>query len=234
MEYLESYSRIELGLRETTINNKRKVLASLQKFLGKRPLNAKTAREYFKELHRRNWQLSSIRTVIRIVKAFSRFLHERNYIEKNFGTSLKTPRVPKKVLNIIPAERAEQVILLGTEPSKFDNGTASEAKKHCRLGLRFILRTGLRISELLRLRDTDFNFEDGTYTVQLKGGEIRVALLPPDLITELKLAVGNGLMFPVTQFVMNKVLERGCAKLSIRPKLTNHDLRHNFSTTLLR
>lgn len=57
-----------------------------------------------------------------------------------------------------------------------------------REALRFILRTGLRINELLMLKGSDLNLYDNppTFWVLSKGGNRELLPLPKDMLEELK------------------------------------------------
>ena len=223
----------ELGLSDTTIKNKTNAIKRLSRFLGDSPLTPENCREYFARLRRQGWQPSSLANEIKTVRALVNFLFKRRYIKQSFAKELLLPKIPKKLLDIVSAEVAEDIIIAGTEPSRFSNRLALQSKIEARLALRFALRTGLRVSELVGLRGEDLNFSSELFSVKSKGGNIDVLPLPPDMIPELQNRI-NGKVFKVNSETLNAVVNRGRIKLGISYKLTCHSLRHIFCTSLLK
>lgn len=244
-DYVEGYS-LEAGLSPKTVDGKAQTLARVASFLAGRPLNVHTARAYCEQLrlhgwsdplHRRPampWQISSVKVEIKVLKAFSNFLFKRKYITENWGQELVTPKVPKKPFEVLPLDVAEQVVVAGTTFGSGDRAKSKRSKVEHRLALRFILRTGLRLGELLSLRGQDLNIEEGTFFVKSKGGDVDVAPLPRDMIPDLKPRVDRDRVFLVDDQTLNLILKRGCRSLGITKRLTVHGLRHAFCTGLLK
>jgi len=226
-EYLDVYCTIEQGLSKRTVGNKRHTLVRLGKFLNNKELNFKSVRDYTKYLYKSGWVNSSIGADLKVIKAFINYLSERNYIEDSFSSNIKLPKVRRGQLNIVSAELAEKIVIEGTTPCEYDNHLHKKAKREHREALRFILRTGLRLSELLRLKPEDINYENKTYIIQSKGGNIDILPLPNDMIEELKKRRGEK-VFNVTPNTLNICLKRGCKRLKIHSKLTVHTLRHIY------
>lgn len=231
--FVEDYS-LELGLSLDTQKNKRNSMRRFVGFLREKPLDPDNCREYFAYLRRRGWQPSSVANEIRVVRAFINFLYKRGYIEQSFAKDLILPKVFRKILDIVPAETAERIIIAGTEPSPFDNRIAKSAKIETRLALRFALRTGLRISELVGLRSQDVNLEAETFLVKSKGGDFNVMPLPPEMVRELRPRLKNEKLFQVGKETLNIALNRGGKILNLTRRITCHSLRHTFCTTLLK
>jgi len=233
-DYVENYSRAELGLSNKTLKNKRNVLKRFQRFAGENPLSPNTIRKYSHHLAEIGLKSSSRRFYLRAIKAFINFLYKREYISKNFSNEIVTPKVLRKKLDIVPAEVAEKVILTATEPAENSNCVSKQSKHTQRIALRFVLRTGLRASELLKLKREDINPEEGVFTVQSKGGNIDVLPLPQDMVGELKNLKKGDSLFNIASETLNVALKRGSKELGVKPYLTLHTLRHIFCTTLLK
>ena len=233
-QFVVDYS-LELGLSPVTQKNKRNSMARFSNFIGDRPLTPEICRDYFAHLRQANYQPSSVVQEIKVIRSFVNFLHKRGHIDKSFAKDLVLPKIPKKLLEIVSAETAENIIIAGTDPSKFDNKGSSFAKEETRIGLRFALRTGLRISELTGLRAEDINLDSELFSVKSKGGNIDVMPLPRDMADELKPRIERGdRLFQVTKETLNSSIDRGRKKLGISQRLTCHSLRHTFCTTLLK
>ncbi len=229
-DYLDGYCLIERDLTPKTIKGKRGTLNRVINFLDKASLNLETCRGYGKHLFERKWQPISIRSELKIIKAFARYLFDREHITEDWSGKIVLPKVRRKQLAIIPAELAEQAIIAGTNP-------AGTNHKSCRLehreALQFVIRTGLRISELLKLKPGDINFENRTFVVQSKGRNTDLLPLPTDMIKGLERRKTNKRLFKVTAKTLNRCLWRGCQNLQIHSKVTVHSLRHIFCTELL-
>jgi len=232
-EYIEEYCTIERGLSKKTVKNKRHTLARVREFLRDEELSLGSVRKYTKYLYKNGWVNSSIGSDLKVIKAFVNYLLERKYIKESFSPSIRLPKIRRGQLNIVSAEKAEKIVIEGTKPCKYDHHLHKKAKREHREALRFILRTGLRLSEALRLKPEDINYENKTYVIQSKGGNIDVLPLPHDMIEELKTRKGK-MVFNVTPNTLNICLKRGCKRLRIHSKLTVHTLRHIFCTELLK
>jgi len=105
-----------------------------------------------------------------------------------------------------------------------------------RAALRFILRTGLRINELITLKGDDLNLYDNppTFWVLSKGGNRELLPLPKDMLGDLEERQRNVRVFAVTEKTCNEVLQRGAKALGLPVHLTNHSLRHIFASNLVK
>ena len=233
-DYVINYSS-EQNLSKWTVKSKRGVLTRFLNWLGDKPMTAASCREYSHYLLERGYKPSSLKQELVKIRAMVRFLKRRGFIKKDFSGDIPLPRVPRRHLEIVPIELAEQIIIAGTEPGPDDHKLHRKSKEDQRQALRFILRSGLRNRELRDLRPEDINLENKTYVVHSKSQNVDVLPLPQDLIEEVKKRLENkGKLFPVSAGVMNGALKHGCQKLGVRIRLTCHGLRHTFCTALLR
>jgi len=232
-DYLKDYS-LELGLSEATVYSKRGTLRRFIKWLGSKQFSAKSCREWVRRLNDKGYKSESIKHEVRVIRATIRFLYKRKFIDKDFALEIPSPKVPRKQLEIVPAEVAEKIIIAGTTPGKGDNCINKKRKKEYRQALRFVLRTGLRSRELRDLRGKDINLEEETYFVRSKSGSIDVLPIPKDMLGELKKRKDRVQLFKVTAKTLNNSLKRGCKRLDISTKVRTHTLRHIFCTSLLK
>lgn len=230
-DFIINYST-EKGLAQKTINNKKDILGKLLPFLKNRPLTFETCREYSFFMYENGWNKPNSRAnIIKNLRAFINFLYERGYIEENFSKKLIKPKIIRPPLRLPSEIDAEKSIIAGTEPGQGDNTRNKKIKAETRLCLRFILRTGLRISEALHLKGQDLSpfDEQPSFQVRSKGGKISLLPIPDDMIKEMKLRANKLRVFEATEKTCNKNLKVGIIKLGINIPLTCHKLRDIYS-----
>lgn len=116
-------------------------------------------------------------------------------------------------------------------------------RKH-RLLVALAYGAGLRVSEAVRLRVQDLDFERDAVMVRSgKGNRDRQTLLPGKLVSVLRAACAYrdpaDWVFPsergghMSTRTAQKVFEQGLQRVGIRKKATFHSLRHSFATHLL-
>lgn len=235
-DYIINYS-IEAGLMEKTIRNKKEILNRVFKFLDGKPYNFDNVKSFISFMYQNGWTTpNSRRDLVTVLRAFTNFLYKRKYISENFAQDLVRPKVPRKEFDYVDPETVEKIIIAGTEPGKEDNSRNKTIKTEMRQALRFILRTGLRINELISLKGSDLNLYDNppTFWVLSKGGNRELLPLPKDMLNELEKRFKNERVFCVTEKTCNTVLERGVKILGIPVHLTNHSLRHIFASNLVK
>lgn len=234
--YINDYS-LEKGLEAKTIRNKKDILGKLIPFMNDRPFTLDACRDYAFFMYENGWDKPNSRlNIIKNLRAFINFLHERGYIKENFSRRLVKPKVTRLPLQLPKEIEAEKCILVGTEPGKGDNSRNRRIKQETRLCLQFMLRTGLRISEALYLKGSDLSpfDEQPSFQVRSKGGDIDISPIPLDMVEIMKERVNRLRVFETTEQTCNKNLRDGVSKIGIPIPLTCHKLRHIFSISRLR
>lgn len=110
-----------------------------------------------------------------------------------------------------------------------------------RLMISMLYSSGLRVSELVKLKPQDLRFEENVGWVrQGKGSKDRMFLLSTNLVQELKDYMknrNNAYLFskekPLTTRNVQKIVKKLREKSNIQKKITPHTLRHSFATHLL-
>ncbi|HLC54872.1 MAG TPA: site-specific tyrosine recombinase/integron integrase [Candidatus Nanoarchaeia archaeon] len=152
-----------------------------------------------------------------------------------FTQILKKPidaiHVPKKDRKLPEVLTKEEVKLL------IDAADTTKS----RLMLSFLYSSGLRVSELVKLKPQDMRFEEKIGWVRSgKGGKDRMFILSEQLGKELQDYTkkrNTDFIFsqgkPLTTRNVQKIVKRTSQKASINKKVTPHTLRHSFATHLL-
>jgi len=119
--------------------------------------------------------------------------------------------------------------------------------------LQMLFSTGLRVSELSKIKIEDINLKRDEFTVKGKGSKHRVVFLSDECRKALKdyidarkdpspfifvshdrAKVGRGATGPLTPRSIQRIVEGYAAKAGITKKITPHTIRHTFATDLLR
>lgn len=108
----------------------------------------------------------SVKGHVRAVKAFWSWLAREGYIEKNALAGFPLPKVPYYVIKTLNGQHIKKLF------SAIDRSTAFGAKYYCMLML--LLDTGMRISELVKIKMNDIDLAHGLITVLGKGQKERV------------------------------------------------------------
>ena len=142
---------------------------------------------------------------------------------------LATPRKPKRKPPVLSVQEIQRLL----------EATPSIRDKLC-LGLMYA--TGMRVSEVVRLRYRDFDFDRGVITVwQGKGRADRVVTLPNsfrNLLVELEAQNDTqGFLFPgetkgkhISSRTAQRIMQRAVSVAGIQKAATPHILRHSFAT----
>jgi site-specific recombinase XerD len=118
--------------------------------------------------------------------------------------------------------------------------------------LELLFSTGLRVSELARLRINDINLKKVEFTVRGKGSKLRLVFLSDDAKATIKtylearqdtepfLFVSHGKInketnpiYGLTPRSIERLVEKYALAAGITKKVTPHTLRHSFATDLL-
>ncbi len=235
-DYIFGYSA-ESGHTEKTIRNKKEILERLFIFLNDQEFSLDSCRAFVKNLFDTTWKMPNSRAdLVKILRAFVNFLYRRKYISENFAQELIKPKVPRPPLILVSEKEAETIILAGTEFGKGDNSRNKHIKMEMRIALLFILRTGLRISEAIKLEGKDLSPYDDppSMFIHSKGGNTDLMPMPLDMVDEMKKRQKKVRVFEITEKTCNEVLHRGSQKLGITIKTTCHKLRDIYSLARLR
>jgi integrase/recombinase XerD len=241
-EYVEEYvcCQHRSGCSPNTIRNSEQGIEAFMVYLqgaGKKNLEEidRTDIEGFVEHEQdRGMKISTVKTRLAIVKAFLRFMAEKGVIrEEVFSWKLRI-----KVPETLPR---------AMEPEDVDRLLAVPGSERDRAMIVLLLRTGMRIGELLNTRMVDVNMTEQKiliYEAQ-KNHLGRVVYFSDDAKAALEKwlekrdkkhallfygARGKILSYPAARMMFVKYIDRGglCDK-----GYTLHSLRHTYATDLL-
>ncbi len=184
----------------------------------------------------------SVGRKITSLKSYFKFLMREGVVEDNPAEGISIPKVPKKIPTFV--RESEMDLLLDEFP--FEN--TYEGVRD-RLILELFYGAGIRLSELVGLRDVDFDFSLGEIKVTGKFNKQRYIPLHKKLLTLVKeylevrdgsfLLVVGGPFFltkkgqPVYHKLVYRVVNKYLSMVTTLHKKSPHVLRHSFATALL-
>lgn len=164
-------------------------------------------------------------------------------INSNPMALIKSPKVPKK-LPVFIEDAKMDFLLDNSEYFSADfNGTRD------RLIIEILFGTGLRLAELIGLKETDVDFYEGTLKVLGKRNKERIIPMHAELLSQIK--IYNNLKLtqqfnnknttlivtnsgaPAYPKLVYRVVNSYLTNVSTQSKKSPHVLRHSFATSLL-
>ncbi len=145
---------------------------------------------------------------------------------------IKTPKIEKTLPTVLSKK---EVINLFKATNNFKS----------RLMLKLLYSSGLRVSELTKLKYEDIHFDEKTGLVrQGKGKKDRMFILSQEVIDEIKIfqkkqdknkgyIFTNNIGLPISTRNIQKLIKISAKKANINKNVTPHKLRHSFATHLL-
>lgn len=186
---------------------------------------------------------NSVGRKLSTLRSFYKFLLREDLIIVNPMTLVKAPKVPKKLPVFI--DDAKLDLLLDSDEF-FDDSFSSVRD---RLIIETFFGTGMRLAELLSLKETDVNFYDSTIRVMGKRSKERIIPISKILAEQLKdyvklktlqnfdnktggLIVTNKGNEAYPEFI-RRIVQRYLTYVSTQDKKSPHVLRHSYATSLL-
>jgi integrase/recombinase XerD len=245
--YLD-HLRVARRLAEHTLASYGRDLAILGRFAAglERPLAALDRADLEAAVRDRVAGGAAPRSVARYVAAvrgFYRFLVLDRRIERSPADDLRAPRAWPGLPTYLSADDVDR--LLGAPDTSTPRGLRDRAL------IELLYATGLRVSELVRLKVADVALDQGFLTCLGKGGKERMVPIGDSAVQWVQrwLAGGRGTMLngrtspwlfvsgprgtPLTRVGFWKLLKRHGTSVGVGDILSPHVVRHSFATHLL-
>lgn len=196
---------------------------------------------YLADLKAHQKSAATISRTLAAIRAFYQYLVKENKLADNPAKKIALPRIEKKAPRILTQE---QIVCLLDQPNQKDTKGIRD-----RAMLELLYATGIRVSELISLKVTDINLQQGyimcrdsqkertipigktaVAALQLYLGEVRHILLRDN--SDKTLFVNcNG--YPMTRQGFWKILKTYAHAAHIKEEITPHMLRHSFAAHLV-
>ncbi len=209
-------------------------------FIFVKDIHHQLIRNWIVELKNNGCSSKTITRKISSLKKYCKYLLSSNLLEKNPFDKITTPRIKKKLPTFINANEISKI----DEVVDFENNLNG---KRDLLVLEILYCTGIRLSELVNLRETDIELEIGTIKVHGKRNKERIipfpASLKPVILEYMKEKSLNSIDIPYLiatnkgerayPKLIYRIVKKYLSLLTTNEKKSPHVLRHTFATHLL-
>lgn len=200
-------------------------------------------RSYMVELMEDKKSETTINRKTSVLRSFYKFLLREGKLEQNPTTLLKAPKIPKRLPVFVDSHKMDQ--LLDSE-NYFDESFLS-SRDH--LVIELLFGTGIRLAELISLKETDVDIYTCTIKVLGKRNKERIIPVAKPLINQLNTYIEQKKLQNFNNNLLNLIVTNTGAvaypkliyrivtsylnHISTNDKKSPHVLRHSYATTLL-
>ena len=212
-------------------------------FLNIKNVNLEILQKYIQKLFKSKIDEKTIQRKISSIKSFYKYLSFNKLIKTNISDFIQLPKTTKKLPHLLSLKEINRLMEL-PDLNKYD-GVRDKAI------LEILYSTGVRISELAKIKIENINFSKKIIKVIGKGSKERYVILGDKALEALnnymfarnKLKFSNSLyLYPKMKkssidYISNKTLFNIVKKylrlISDNEKLSPHSIRHSFASHLL-
>lgn len=198
-------------------------------------------RLYISYLHSLNYNNKTISRHISSIRSFFKYLKNNNYITTNPCILISNPKLEHKLPKYLNFEDTEKLL------NAFDNNNYIGLRNN--LIMEILYSTGIRVSELVKIRLSDISISSRSIRIYGKGSKERIVYFGSRLIDLLnkylnesynKLNVNNldylivsNKGFQINDRFVRKIIDDAAKIAGIKLKISPHVLRHTFATHML-
>jgi len=241
------YLRFERRLSKNTIVSYERDLEKYRFFLNrskiKEILNVSNDQIlYFLEFIYKTQNSSSVSRILSTLRTFYKYLVRDGKIQKNPFSSIKNPKLPKKILEILDEQEVKK--FLESIPS------SSYLELRDKAMFELLYSCGIRVSEIVDLKLSDIDFDEGLIRFIGKGNKERITPIgdsAKDCLEKYIRAARYNLererksenVFlnrngqKMTRQGFWKILKKYAGKVNISKNLYPHLFRHSYATHML-
>lgn len=206
-------------------------------------LTHRNIRTYLADLMDQRLTPVSVNRVLSSLRSYYKFLQREGLYNENPTSLVKALKTPKKLPVVVQEEKIDELL---DHDEIFDKNFEGQRD---RLILELLFGTGMRLSELIHLKESDVDFYQQSVRILGKRNKERIVPLLPNLIDlikrylllkKLEIIDNNSLTLVVTNKgeqvypkLVYKVVTSYLSLITSQQKRSPHVLRHSFATALL-
>ena len=203
----------------------------------------KFLRYYFSTMREQGKEASSVNRAISSIKSYYKFLVREELISKNPSSLLKALKTPKKLPVVVEQEKMLKLLeQMDAEAEDFED-------RRDFIVLELLFGTGIRLAELLKIKEKDIDFYNKKILILGKRSKERFVPIHMTLLGELEKYLqekkatsfqNNSAELIVTKEgkpaypkLIYSIVKKYLSRITSQQKRSPHVLRHSFATTLL-
>lgn len=199
-------------------------------------------RSWIMQLAENEIQPRSITRKIATLRSYYKYLLREGAIGEDPTVKLRAPKIKKRLPTVISEVECTNLLDTVNFADDFEG-------QRDRLILELFYSTGIRRSELIEIKDGDFNIYDATLSVLGKGNKQRLIPLNKNLLEMITLYMDkkrchlegnfNKYLIVTTEgkktypVLINRIVKKYLIQVTTSDKKSPHVLRHSFATHLL-
>jgi integrase/recombinase XerD len=248
LEPFTDYLSFERGLSDRTLSAYRRDLEKLLAFIQNRgraepaQVSHGDLRDFIFHLKDAGLAASSIRRTLSAVRGYFAFLLEEGVLESDPSERLEAPKAWRRLPDVLSVDEVSKIL----EAPNPDHPLYWRDRSL----LEVLYATGMRVSEVVELKTSSLDLDDGLCTVFGKGSKERLVPLggPARRALErylrevrpgLDQGKGQGRVFlnargkPLSRAAIWELVKKSAVRGGIEGNVSPHTFRHSFATHLL-
>jgi len=206
-------------------------------------LNHRDLRFYIAGLVEKGMEASSVNRVLSALRTYYKFLQREGLCDRNPTSLIKALKTPKRLPVVVQEEKMNSLL---DQEGLFANDFEGQRN---RLIIELLFGTGMRLAELIQLKESDIDLYKHTIRILGKRNKERIVPLLPSLeklivdyllIKKSQDFHNNSLTLVVTKkgkqvypMLVYQVVKDYLSLVTSQDKRSPHVLRHSFATALL-
>ncbi|MFI3260116.1 MAG: site-specific tyrosine recombinase/integron integrase [bacterium] len=176
-----------------------------------------------------------------VLNSFFSFLYNESIIRENPVSSIKNPKIPKKLPNYLSVTEIDSLL---------DMNPKTHYDYRNKAMLEVLYATGIRISELLNIETKHIDYNQGVIKIMGKGSKERFVPINDYALKYLKIWINDHRIEVLKKKLSSyafinhhgnemtrqgffKIVKQRAIEARIRKEISPHTLRHSFATHLL-
>jgi integrase/recombinase XerD len=242
------YLKVERSLADNSVNAYIRDIRKLADFSSKIKVNelnisVNEIREFIADLNSKNISARSQARIISGVKAFFKYLIIEDYITNDPTMLIENPKIGLKLPEVLSVDEIELII------SSID--LSNKQGERNRAILETLYSCGLRVTELINLKISNINFNEGYIKVIGKGDKERLTPIGSNALKYISIYVNevrihqkisknhedfvflNNRGSKLSRVMIFTLIKIIVDKVGIKKKVSPHTFRHSFATHLI-